>query len=283
MLAATDRLPLSNGDTMYIQNIEKDKYGGYTITYRKNKATHYITLQHTYDQQRWNYPHTTIVYHESIYKSLPYNGDLLNHHHHQQELFDQEYLPSLVQQWIISQANADLMSVFHGVHDVPEIEQWDAQYGTKTHDNALWESEIIRTLIKGSNYMIPPEDLSLYEQLFVHLENPNNIFKWGEKLNYMNDIMRVYTNQWKYINKPEQMIVDVLNTQFPSFTTAEKKYIITDFFDHPQEDNKIALSTLDASQTFFNHNKHTLQHIVSDMNNESLTKERNKVVDTYKL
>lgn len=272
-------------EELHIQHIHH-KDNQYSIEYNKWWKTYHLGFNLINDPTRWDKTVTEIIYQWKTYRSVQYNGDVNNHMHHQQTIFDQKYLLPSVEQGLISEINRDLISLFHGVHDLPEIDTWDDQYGTKSEKNSTQESEVIVKLIKDSGIQqITESKQQLYSLLFHYLENPKNFFKWWEKLNYIQDAINVFKKWHIFLHNPEGLIYQVLENQLPSFLDKTPSYILTDFTNH-NNDKKISLYELDASKKFFLDSQNDLTMIIEEnngKNKDQLKQYLDDIHTTYKL
>lgn len=247
-----------------------------------------IGLELVQDNEWWKYPTTQIHYKDQTYRSVRYNGDVYNHMHHQQTFMDNKYLRPTVDQWLLDIPQAQCISLFHTMHDLPEIVQGDVQYGEKTDKNCENEDKVIVDLIQQKKGNFSPSELHFCAELFKNLESPTSFFKWGEKLNYIKDAMEAFDGSFSvnnYHNNPMLLCYDILERNLPSFLDKEKKYKLHSF-TNSKKDIMLSLGELDASKFFFHENKNKLEEIImdsNDYNKNNLKEIRYKLCHKYEL
>ena len=226
-----DKLILSDNNTIEIKEILK-YISCYDIRYIKNDKPYQVSFELKKDSNRGDHNITEIGYLWKKYRSVPYNGDVYNHMHHQQDFFDDMYLKPSLEQGIIDEKNLQLLSLFQKIHNLPEIKKWDIQYGIKTQWDCDDEKDIIIDQIRESKLKF-----SIYEQeycakLFSQLEWSTSFFKWWEKLNYIADAIRVFNQDKQYLNDPLLLIDNIFTNNLESFWNKEKNYTFHNFFNN---------------------------------------------------
>jgi hypothetical protein len=104
--------------------------------FEKDKGVTSLRIRLTRDLAWGNHPLWEIMYNNTLYREVPYNGNVYSHLHHQHPWYEKAYLGSLEDAHIITSTQKELLTVFHRIHDLPEMNNGD-HFAPEKHDGHI--------------------------------------------------------------------------------------------------------------------------------------------------
>lgn len=239
-----------------------------------------ITFSLICDLERWAFPITEITRKDRTYRSVPLHGDVRNHLHHQHTFYEAEYVSPLVDAWMISWDDATALGLYHKVHDVPEMIKWDKHVNDKAWHDAHEESSLIRQILIAANVWYTQQEIDFVANSFLVFEQPDNYFKWGERLNYILDALRAYKTATTFYHQHEYLVGGILQNQLEYFINSKKTVTITPL---KWKQNTLPFAYLPSSQIFLEKYKDQIQEVLASWSYTNILLIWDAIVSQYKL
>ncbi len=166
----------------------KEQYNGfeyYKLEYLENELVKEIEMRRIRDRSRSKDSRIReFIYEWRTYRTWKNDGDVYNHLLYQHRNYNSRFLYALLNDNYIDQNQFKLLSLFHLLHDLPEMIVPDEFAFSKEQ---TWASEalIIKDLLLKTDVLFDDNEILLIEYLFSELEDPKNMFKLWEMIYYM--------------------------------------------------------------------------------------------------
>ncbi len=214
------------------------------------------------DDAAWGrYPLWEIAHDSKIYREVPYNGNVYSHLHHQHPWFEVSYLTSLADAGLITPTQKELLTVFHRVHDLPEISNGD-QFALDKHDgHTEKDSHAIGILIDVAKLDYTDAEKKCMQSLFHTFEWNDTVFKPGEIINYFRDAINVFDQRHFYAHDAG-FALSIFNNYFPRFL--DRTHAVTLLHDDKKSKQRstLPLQDIPLAKVFFNENAAKINLII---------------------
>ncbi len=220
-----------------------------------------LRIRLTRDLAWGNHPLWEIVYNNTLYREVPYNGNVYSHLLHQHPWYEQKYLTSLADANIITRTQKELLAVFHRIHDLPEMNNGD-HFAPDKHEGHIEEdAHAIWLILDYANVEYTPAEKTFIQWLFTRFEGNDTVFKPGEIINYFRDALNVFDHRHFYAHDAG-FALSIFNNYFPRFL--DRTHTVTLLHDDKisEQRSTLPLQDIPLAKVFFNENAAKINQII---------------------
>lgn len=261
--------------TWFLSNTKEERNGfeHYKLTYSENNSVKEIELRRIRDKSRSKDSRIReFVYEWKTYRTWKNDGDVYNHLLYQHRNYNSRFLYALLNDNHINQDQFKLLSLFHLLHDLPEMVVAD-EFAFSKEQTGTSEAKIIKDLLLKTDISFDNNEIELIEYLFSELEDPKNLFKLWEMIYYMKwGVSAFKASDYAYFNTWANAItslvinsLDKLVCEWSSWTN----YYKNSWFGLKEDIyiNECELIALAPIRNFFQQYANIIDHIICNAYN----------------
>ncbi len=220
-----------------------------------------LRIRLTRDLAWGNHPLWEIVYDNTLYREVPYNGNVYSHLLHQHPWYVQKYLTSLADAHIITDTQKELLTIFHRIHDLPEMNNGD-HFAPDKHEGHIEEdAHAIWLILDYANVEYTLPEKTFIQWLFTRFEGNDTIFKPGEIINYFRDALNVFDHRQFYAHDAG-FALSIFNNYFPRFLDRTHTVTLLPEDKLSEQRSTLPLQDIPLAKVFFQENVIKINHII---------------------
>lgn len=219
---------------------------GQTIVLRQVLDTRWSTLKDPVREVLWN---------GKRYRTVPFNGDLRQHHVYQTGHFEKKFFPTMIKDGIITESQAQHLQQYAEIHDMPELQTGDDFWFAKW--NLDQDAVILEHQMNISN-IFTENEIAYHTENCRRNEWKHTLFGVGEMLEYLHDA--VNSSQYpEYFAHKWRFPVSIVKHTGSKFLDPEKTALLIKE-DRTKKD--IPYKEISPISLFFDANRDGIQSII---------------------